>query len=109
MKDKIKPDKKLRDELKGIEAKMQSKNTDLLQCPRCYILHDRYIEHKCVERNFWASVCIICNRDLHKWKEDKRGPYVKWVDLRKSVRLYNKPVCESCVIDLDNLLSKKKK
>lgn len=106
--DKIKPTGKEQvnhDELNGIES-IKIKNEDLLQCSKCRSYYLKDSTHKCKEINYWSSVCSICNRDLYIWRKLPNG-FHRHETLRKNVRIWNKPICEGCIIQANKELISK--
>lgn len=99
MKDKKKlagQDKINHDELAGIVSIQSFDETDLIQCPKCKVLHNSKINHKCYDVPYFSWACTICNRDTSKWKKTQDG-YFKTVTIRKTIKLWNKPICEDCI------------
>ena len=105
IKDKQKPTGKEQvnlDELNGIES-IPIPNEYLLQCQKCKTYYDKNNPHKCKEVGFWSSVCTICNRDLYKWVKLPNG-FSKHETIHKNIRIWNKPICEGCIIQANKEL-----
>ncbi len=101
MKDKIKQDKEL-DDYSYIG---ESKQTDMVQCPKCLSLLKFGFKHECKLGWRW---CSICGLDLHKKGKEVINNGIKYVTMpyKKSYNIIDKLVCWECAFKIVKVFNK---